>query len=64
MAAKVIIGIDPHKTTHTAVAVDDKETRLAELEVRANTSQLKRLLGPDGSSRSSTSATSAASTSS
>ncbi len=44
MAAKVIIGIDPHKTTHTAVAVDDKETQLGTLEVRANTSQLKRLL--------------------
>ena len=44
MAAKVIIGVDPHKTTHTAVAVDDKEMELAKLEVRANTSQLKRLM--------------------
>lgn len=44
MTAKVIIGVDPHKTAHTAVAVDDKESHLAKLEVRANASQLKRLL--------------------
>jgi transposase len=44
MAAKVIIGVDPHKTTHTAVAVDDKERQVGKLEVRANASQLKRLL--------------------
>ena len=42
---KVIIGVDPHKATHTAVAVDDHERQLASLAVRADRSQLKRLLG-------------------
>jgi transposase len=41
----VIIGIDPHKATHTAVAVDDNEEVLAELEVRAAGDQRDRLLG-------------------
>ena len=45
MTAKVIIGVDPHKTTHTAVAVDANERELAKLEVRASASQLERLLG-------------------
>ena len=40
----VIIGVDPHKATHTAVAVDDNEVELASLKVRANASQLKKLL--------------------
>ena len=40
----VIIGIDPHKATHTAVAVDDTEQVLAELEVRAARDQRDRLL--------------------
>lgn len=33
---KVIIGIDPHKASHTAVAVDTKEQDLCSLQVRAN----------------------------
>ena len=41
----VIIGIDPHKATHTAVAVDDNEHVLAELQVRATGDQRDRLLG-------------------
>lgn len=40
----VIIGVDPHKATHTAVAVDEKEVDLGEVQVRANSAQLKRLL--------------------
>ena len=40
----VIIGVDPHKATHTAVALDGNELELGEVQVRANTSQLKRLL--------------------
>ncbi len=40
----VIIGIDPHKATHTAVALDGNELELGEVQVRANASQLKRLL--------------------
>jgi transposase len=41
----VIIGIDPHKATHTAVAVDDNEEVLAAIEVRAAGDQRDRLLG-------------------
>jgi len=40
----VIIGVDPHKATHTAVALDGNEVELARLQVRANASQTKRLL--------------------
>src|SRR5436190_792394 len=35
----VIIGIDPHKATHTAVAVDERELVLGKLEVRATGEQ-------------------------
>lgn len=31
----VMIGIDPHKGTHTAVAIDDREQVLTERLVRA-----------------------------
>lgn len=41
----VIIGVDPHKATHTAVALDESEVELACMQVRANSSQLQRLLG-------------------
>lgn len=40
----VIIGVDPHKATHTAVAVDTNELELGTLQVRANSTQVKRLL--------------------
>jgi transposase len=40
----VIIGIDPHKATHTAVAVDENEHVLSQLEVRAASDQRDRLL--------------------
>ena len=40
----VIIGIDPHKSTHTAVALGHDETELCSLQVRANASQTRRLL--------------------
>lgn len=40
----VLIGIDPHKASHTAVAVDDKENPLGELTVRADRLQIERLL--------------------
>ncbi len=40
----VLIGIDPHKSTHTAVAVDDREVPLAEFTVRADRLQVERLL--------------------
>lgn len=40
----VIIGVDPHKTSHTAVALDGNELDLGETRVRANSTQVKRLL--------------------
>lgn len=40
----VIIGIDPHKATHAACAIDDKETELARLRVRSGKRQLTQLL--------------------
>lgn len=40
----VIIGIDPHKATHTAVAIDRDENAIARLEVKADRCQTDRLL--------------------
>ena len=40
----VIIGIDPHKASHHAFAVNDREVELAQLSVRATRSQTQRLL--------------------
>ena len=40
----VIIGIDPHKATHVAVAIDGDEHTIAQLEVRADRVQAQRLL--------------------
>jgi transposase len=40
----VLIGIDPHKGSHTAVAVDGEETELARVTVRADRRQLQRML--------------------
>jgi transposase len=40
----VVIGIDPHKQTHQAVAVDDREGELGRLEVRATRTQVDRLV--------------------
>jgi transposase len=41
----VTIGIDPHKRSHTAVAIDDREVVLAERLVSARASQVRELLG-------------------
>ena len=41
---KVTIGVDPHKGSHTAVAVDDGETELSRLKVATSSSQLEQLL--------------------
>ena len=38
------IGIDPHKATHTAVAIDDDETVLAEITIRADKDQAAKLI--------------------
>jgi transposase len=40
----VMIGIDPHKSTHTGVAIDSHERPLARLEVSADRAQTGRLL--------------------
>jgi transposase len=38
------IGIDPHKATHTAVVIDDDETVLGEITIRADRDQTTRLV--------------------
>jgi transposase len=43
-AVTVMIGVDPHKATHTAVALDDRENELATLTLRAGRRQVSRLL--------------------
>jgi transposase len=40
----VMIGIDPHKGTHTAVAIDDREQVLTERLVRATHGQVPELV--------------------
>ena len=42
--APVIIGIDPHKASHTAVVISAAEEGLGELRVRASASQAEQLL--------------------
>jgi transposase len=39
----VMIGIDPHKATHTAVAIDNNEVVLDEFKIRASTGQARLL---------------------
>jgi transposase len=40
----VIIGIDPHKASHTAVAIGRDEQQLAEIKIRATCQQTAKLL--------------------
>jgi transposase len=40
----VIIGVDPHKASHTAVAIGNDESELANIRVRATRQQVSRLL--------------------
>ena len=40
----VMIGVDPHKGSHTAVAIDVSEEPLGKLRVRASASQAQRLV--------------------
>ena len=40
----VIIGVDPHKSTHTAVSIDCEERPLARLWLVADRCQAQRLL--------------------
>jgi transposase len=41
---KVIIGVDPHKASHTAVAIDPVEDELSRLHVRSSRRQVEQLL--------------------
>jgi transposase len=40
----VIIGVDPHKASHTAVAISGDERELASIKVRATRKQVPQLL--------------------
>jgi transposase len=40
----VMIGVDPHKASHTAVAINASEEPLGSLRVRASAGQAERLL--------------------
>ena len=42
--AGVMIGIDPHKASHTATAIDGSEKMLGKVRVKADRDQLERLL--------------------
>jgi transposase len=42
--AAVMIGVDPHKGSHTAVVIDQAEMALGEVRVRASAAQVQRLL--------------------
>jgi len=44
MAAGVMIGIDPHKRSHTAFVIDGREKQLGQLRVRASRRQVEGLL--------------------
>ena len=41
---QVIIGIDPHKATHTAVAVNGREDEISRLKIRATRDQVAKLM--------------------
>ena len=42
--AAVMIGVDPHKGSHTAVVIDRAEMALGQVKVRACAAQTERLL--------------------
>jgi transposase len=44
-AMTVTIGVDPHKGSHTAVAIDGDEVELAAIQVRSSARQVVELLG-------------------
>ncbi len=45
-AVTIIIGIDPHKATHTAVAIDETEHALAVFQLAADRCQMRLFLHP------------------
>src|SRR5215469_10735328 len=44
LMAAVVIGVDPHKASHTAAAIGPAEEPLGEIQVRAVASQAEQLL--------------------
>jgi transposase len=42
--AGVMIGIDPHKGSHTTYALDEREQRVGQVRVRASSKQVEVLL--------------------
>ena len=42
---QVVIGIDPHKASHTAAAIDEAEDEISSVKVRATRRQVEQLLG-------------------
>ena len=40
----VVIGIDPHKASHTAVAIDEAEDEISSVKVRATRRQVEQLV--------------------
>ena len=40
----VVIGVDPHKGSHTAVAIDEHEQQVARVQVRSGPRQVEQLL--------------------
>jgi hypothetical protein len=40
----VMIGIDPHKASHTAVALDGAEDQVSNVKVRATSRQVDQLI--------------------
>ena len=45
----VIIGVEPHKATHTVVVIDRSESELARARIRATRKQVPQLLRHDPS---------------
>jgi len=51
MVAIMIIGVDPHKSTHTATAIDPQTNRtVASVRIEASIADYRRLLSGRGSS--------------
>jgi transposase len=40
----VVIGVDPHKASHTAVAINDAEAEISSVKVRATRRQVEQLM--------------------
>jgi transposase len=40
----VVIGLDPHKASHTAVAIDEAEDEISGVKVRATRRQVEQLV--------------------